>query len=78
MRQEGFCLIRRKQTGHRDVFTVYIIPAWKWKEFIAFEMIGGMAFYLISKIAVHTEWLCIAANMAGPQMLKYTYAALRA
>lgn len=71
-------LIRRKRSSQKDGFTVYIIPAWQWKEFIAFEMIGGMAFYLISKIMVHTEWLCIAANMAGPQMLKYTYAALRA
>lgn len=78
MRQEGWRLKGRFGTGRKDVFTVYIIPAWKWKEFIAFELIGGIAFYLFGKILTHTEWFPIAANMAGPQMLKYTYAALRA
>ncbi|RJE91212.1 hypothetical protein D3P07_03890 [Paenibacillus sp. 1011MAR3C5] len=67
----------RLGTGNKDVFIVYVVPAWKWKEFIAFELIGGIAFYLIGKILTHSEWFSVAANMAGPQMLKNTYAALR-
>jgi len=63
--------------GKNDAFIVYVVPAWQWKEFIAFELIGGIAFYLIGKILTHSEWFSVAANMAGPQMLKNTYAALR-
>ncbi|WP_168121008.1 hypothetical protein [Paenibacillus sp. HB172176] len=55
----------------REPFAVYVVPAWKWKQFIAFELLGGIAFYLISKVLISTEWFCIAANMAGPQMLKH-------
>lgn len=72
---------QRIQTGkgyQADTFAVYIIPAWKWKEFIAFELIGGAAIYLVGKILIHSDWFCIAANMAVPQMLKYTFSALRA
>jgi len=61
----------------KDSFIVYVVPAWQWQEFIAFELIGGIAFYLIGKILTHSEWFSVAANMAGPQMLKNTYAALR-
>ncbi|MEK3881908.1 hypothetical protein [Paenibacillus sp. PL2-23] len=71
-------LNRWNKAGRRDCFTVYIIPAWKWKEFIAFELIGGTAFYLIGKLMTHSEWFSIAFNMAGPQMLKHTFAAFRA
>lgn len=70
-------LKRRIQAVRGEPFTVYIIPAWKWKEFLAFELIGGTAFYLIGKIMTHSEWFSIAINMAGPQMLKYTTAAFR-
>ncbi|REK75738.1 hypothetical protein [Paenibacillus paeoniae] len=68
----------RFEAEKKDAFTVYVVPAWQWKEFIAFELIGGFAFYLVCKIMTHVEWFSIAANMAAPQMLKYTYAALRA
>ena len=77
VRQEGLILKKRIQAGREGPFTVYIIPAWRWKEFIAFELIGGTAFYLIGKIMMHSEWFGIAINMAGPQMLKYTSAAFR-
>ncbi|MFD0588527.1 hypothetical protein ACFQZE_10980 [Paenibacillus sp. GCM10027627] len=68
---------RAKGGGKQDVFKIYVVPAWKWKEFIAFELIGGMAFYLIGKVVAQSEWFCVAVNMAGAQMLKYTFAALR-
>ncbi|GKU75894.1 hypothetical protein [Paenibacillus sp. L3-i20] len=68
---------RRLLNSGCEHFTVYIIPAWQWKQFIAFELIGGTAFLLISKIIIHSEWFCIAANIAGPQMLKYSFSALR-
>ncbi|MCR2802408.1 hypothetical protein [Paenibacillus soyae] len=70
-------LKRRRMAARGEAFAVYIIPAWKWKEFIAFELIGGTAFYLIGKIMTHSEWFSVAINMAGPQMLKYTFAAFR-
>lgn len=60
-----------------DAFTVYVIPSWQWKEFIAFELIGGAAFYLLGKLIVQAEWFCVAANIAGPQMLKYLTASFR-
>ncbi|MBH5317363.1 hypothetical protein I6N90_05990 [Paenibacillus sp. GSMTC-2017] len=68
---------RLQSNSGGESFTVYVIPAWKWKQFIAFELIGGTAFLLISKIIIHSEWFCIAANIAGPQMLKYTFSAFR-
>ncbi|WP_235237285.1 hypothetical protein [Paenibacillus alkaliterrae] len=51
--------------------------AWKWKEFITFELIGGTAFYLLCRKTAHSELFGIAANIAGPQMLKYMMAAYR-
>ncbi|WP_424767226.1 hypothetical protein [Paenibacillus sp. sgz302251] len=60
-----------KQAASNKPFTVYVIPAWKWKEFLAFELIGGAAFYLICRKTAHSEIFGIAANIAGPQMLKY-------
>lgn len=65
------------RSGKNNEFTVYVLPAWKWKEFIAFELIGGSAFYLFCRIAAHSELFGIAANFAGPQMLKYVMAAYR-
>lgn len=67
----------RSRAARNKEFTVYIIPAWKWKEFIAFELIGGTAFYFICKKTVNSELFGIAANIAGPQMLKYMTAAYR-
>lgn len=68
----------RSRAARNKEFTVYIIPAWKWKEFIAFELIGGAAFYFVCKKTVNSELFGIAANIAGPQMLKYIMAAYRA
>lgn len=61
----------RKQRARTNEFTVYVIPSWKWREFIGFELIGGMAFYLICKKTAGSELFGIAANIAGPQMLRY-------
>lgn len=61
-------LIKRVKNNE---FTVYIVPAWKWKEFLAFELIGGTAFYLLCRKTANSELFGIAANIAGPQMLKY-------
>ncbi|WP_419871985.1 hypothetical protein [Candidatus Pristimantibacillus sp. PTI5] len=58
-------------------FKIYVIPAWKWKEFLAFELIGGTAFYLLCRKLAHSELFGMAANIAGPQMLKYLMAAYR-
>jgi hypothetical protein len=60
-----------------DEFVIVVVPAWKWKEFIAFELVGGFAFYLVGKVLAQAEWFCIAANMAGPQMLRYTNSVFR-
>lgn len=68
----------RLRAARNKEFTVYIIPAWKWKEFLAFELIGGTAFYFICKKTANSELFGIAANIAGPQMLKYMMAAYRA
>ncbi|MDQ0061055.1 hypothetical protein [Paenibacillus harenae] len=61
----------RKRSVRAKEFTVYVIPAWKWREFIAFELIGGFAFYFVCKKTANSELFGIAANIAGPQMLKY-------
>lgn len=60
-----------------DEFVIVVVPAWKWKEFIAFELVGGFAFYLVGKVLAQAEWFCIAANVAGPQMLRYTNSVFR-
>lgn len=70
-------MIRRmKPAGHSD-YVFVVVPAWKWKEFVAFELIGGAAFYLVGKLLLQAEWFCIAANLAGPQMLRYTNSVFR-
>ncbi|MGO4371355.1 hypothetical protein [Paenibacillus sp. 2TAB19] len=61
----------KKRTPPTKEFTVYVVPAWKWREFIAFELIGGFAFYLVCKKTANSELFGIAANIAGPQMLRY-------
>ncbi|MDQ6422278.1 hypothetical protein RB620_22885 [Paenibacillus sp. LHD-117] len=68
---------RIRLARYDDDILIVVVPAWKWKEFIVFELLGGTAFYLIGKVLVQTEWFCIAANMAGPQMLKYTNSVFR-
>ena len=67
----------RTRSAKNKEFKVYVIPAWKWKEFIAFELIGGTAFYLLCRKTAHSELIGVAANIAGPQMLKYLMAAYR-
>jgi len=67
----------RKRAAKKEEFEIYVVPAWKWKEFIAFELIGGAAFYLLCRKVVHSELFGIAANIAGPQMLKFLMAAYR-
>ncbi|MBD2867649.1 hypothetical protein [Paenibacillus arenilitoris] len=66
-----------RNNARNGQFTVYVIPAWKWKEFIAFELIGGTAFYLVCRTIAHSELFGIAANIAGPQMLKFLTSAYR-
>ncbi|MFD0961298.1 hypothetical protein [Paenibacillus chungangensis] len=63
--------VRRSGRSDRETFTVYVIQAWRWKEFIAFEMIGGAAFYLFGKWMLQVEWFGLMANLAGPQMLRH-------
>ncbi len=58
-------------------FTVYIVPAWKWKEFLAFELIAGTAFYMLCRKMAHSEMFGMAASVAAPQMLKYLMASYR-
>lgn len=70
-------MLKRARAARNKEFTVYVIPAWKWKEFIAFELIGGTAFYLLCRKTANSELFGIAANIAGPQMLKYLMAAYR-
>ncbi|OMF38647.1 hypothetical protein BK133_00095 [Paenibacillus sp. FSL H8-0548] len=67
----------RTHAARNNEFKIYIVPAWKWKEFIAFELIGGAAFYLICRKTAHSELFGLAANIAGPQMLKYLMASYR-
>jgi len=67
----------RIRAAKKDEFKIYIVPAWKWKEFIAFELIGGAAFYLLCRKVAHSEIFGMAANIAGPQMLKFVMAAYR-
>jgi hypothetical protein len=66
-----------KAKSNQAVFAVYIIPAWKWKEFFAFEMIAGTAFYMLCRKLAHSELFGMAASVAAPQMLKYIMAAYR-
>ncbi|NIK76202.1 hypothetical protein FHS15_001309 [Paenibacillus castaneae] len=68
---------KRMRSMENKEFTIYVLPAWKWKEFLAFELIGGAAFYLFCRITAHSELFGIAANIAGPQMLKYVMASYR-
>lgn len=67
----------RTRAVKKNEFKIYVIPAWKWKEFLAFELIGGTAFYLLCRKLAHSELFGMAANIAGPQMLKYLMAAYR-
>ncbi|WP_028612027.1 hypothetical protein [Paenibacillus harenae] len=67
----------RSRAARTKEFTVYVVPAWKWKEFIAFELIGGTAFYLVCRKIAHSELFGIAANIALPQMLKYIMSSYR-
>ncbi|WP_138752645.1 hypothetical protein [Paenibacillus sinopodophylli] len=67
----------RIRASRNNEFKIYVIPAWKWKEFLAFELIGGTAFYLLCRKTAHSELFGIAANIAAPQMLKYVMAAYR-
>lgn len=67
----------RASNAGRDRIVILVVPAWMWKEFIAFELLGGAAFYLIGKLIMGAEWFSVAANVAGPQMLRYTATAFR-
>ncbi|WP_141500484.1 hypothetical protein [Paenibacillus luteus] len=67
----------RTRSVHKKEFKIYVVPAWKWKEFIAFELIGGTAFYLLCRKTAHSELFGMAANIAVPQMLRYLMAAYR-
>ncbi|WP_214628585.1 hypothetical protein [Paenibacillus agaridevorans] len=70
-------MIGRIPSARNKGYVIVVVQAWQWKEFFAFELLGGLAFYLVGKVMAQAEWFCIAANVAGPQMLKYTNSVFR-
>ncbi|GIP17066.1 hypothetical protein J40TS1_27080 [Paenibacillus montaniterrae] len=52
-------------------FPVLFIDMNTIKRYFAFDIVGGFAFFMLGRVAFHSDLICIALNIVAPQMLNF-------
>jgi len=52
-------------------FQVYVVSIHSIKRYIMLDLVGGLAFFLMGRILLNSDLLCIACNIIASQMLHY-------